>query len=370
MRRGIDFANLGFFVLCILLFVTAFGQQTPTVRNAVPESELFLMLFRSIAPSGLSPNPQMSARPNSMAIRSFQSSAQLSDEQAQKVVEAAIACVSKVTEVDRKAREVNLAAREQAKKNGTTPVPPPEIRELQKQRDGIIDQELSRLRIALGDAAYDRLAYAISHQNVNQRGEERASMSVSIPPDLALPAPPESRIVRPDFIVPRESLYESKLPVKMMITPVGPEGAAEKLQFRVGEEIYFKVTLLNALPARQALHVAEILKNYQVDGTQNGMKLPGPVLWVTLSLIPSLANSPIVDIPYNVPLVIGILHLEKRPQLKMAEGKYTFVLHRDFALRPTINKEEEALYEEIGHFALKSNTVAITILPATGSTGR
>ena len=79
--------------------------------------------------------------------------------------------------------------------------------------------------------------------------------------------------------------------------------------------------------------------------------------------MPSLAGSPTIDIPYNTPLVIGSLRIEKTGPVDLGQGSYTFVFQRQFALRPTINKQEEALYAEIGHFALKSNTISITILP-------
>ena len=273
-----------------------------------------------------------------------------------------MACVKKVTVIDEKARQISAAAREQAGATGSLR-PPPELGELQKQKDAIIEQDLIRLRGAIGEDAYGRLAYALSHQNVNQRGEDRASFSVSLPPELAVPAPPESRIQRPDFKMPRESLYESKLPVKIMITPVGPDGATEKVQFRAGEDMLFKITLLNTAAEPQVMQVADVLRNYQVNGTLNGQRLPGLFLWASLTLVPSLAHSPAINIPCNVPLVIGTLRVEKTAKMDLVAGKYTFLLQRDFALRPTINKEEEALYAEIGHFALKSNTISVIINP-------
>jgi hypothetical protein len=363
MRRGAGIAGLSALVWCIFSLSTGFCQQTPAVRSAVPEQELFLMLFRSVAQPVLQQDSQVPMRASAGILMKYQSSAKLTDEQIRIVIDAAVACVKQVTEIDQKAREISLGAREQAKMSGGRPVPPPELADLQKQRNSIVEQDVNRLRGALGDAAYERLAYALSHQNVNQRGEDRASFSVSLPPELALPAPSEARIRRLDFKVPQESLYESRLPVKLMITPVGPDGAAEQLQYGAGEDVYFKVTLLNTVRERQMLHVADVLRNYQVGGTKNGQRIPSLLLWVTLTLVPSLANSPAIDIPFDVPLVIGTLRLEKRAQLDLSEGKYTFILQRSFALRPTIGKEEEALYEEIGHFALKSNTISITIHP-------
>jgi hypothetical protein len=350
---------IGFSIaLCFCSIPAGLSQQNPAIRQPVPEQGLFSMLFRLVVP------PQDSKRPGgAQALRRFKSSAQLTDDQVQAIVEVATAWSKETTILDERAREINSAARERAKATGSLPAPPPELMELQKQRDSIGERALVRLRGEIGDAAYERLAYALSHQNVNERGEDRASFSVSLPRELAMPAPPESRIERPDFKMPRESLYESKLPVKMMITPVGEDGTGERTQFRAGEEIFFKVTLLNTVTERQLLHVADVLSNYQLDGTKDGQRLPSPLLWVKLSLLPSFGDSPVIDIPYNVPLVIGTLSIVKRQQLDLSAGNYTFILQRDFALRPTINKEEEALYAEIGHFALKSNTVSITILP-------
>ena len=333
-------------------------QQIPAVRQPVSEPGLFSMLFRMVVP------PPESRRPGgALALRSFKASAQLTDAQVQDIVEIATAWSREVAVLDARAGEIAASAREHARVTGSLPAPPPELMELQKKRDGLTDQALARLRRAIGETAYERLAYALSHRNVNERGEDRASFSVSLPRELAMPAPPESRIQRPDFIVPRESLYESRLPIKMMITPVGEDGTSEKRRFQAGDDVFFKVTLLNTVPERQLLRVADVLNNYQLDGTKDGQRLPGLLLWVRLSLLPALAGSPTIDIPHNIPLVIGTLCILKRPQLDLGAGDYTFVLQRSFALRPTINKEEEALYAEIGHFALKSNTVSVTILP-------
>jgi hypothetical protein len=362
MRQRAASAGIGILALCGLFFAASFAQQAPAVRQAVPEPQLFFMLFRSVAPPVLQQDSKMPPQVRAAYMRKYQSSAQLSDEQVRVIMEIAVACVKNVTVIDEKARQIITAAREQAKATGSLR-PPPELAELQKQKDAIIEQDVIRLRGAIGEDAYGRLAYALSHQNVNERGEDRASFSAALPPELAIPAPPESRILRPDFKMPRESLYESKLPVKIMITPVGRDGTTEKVQFRVGEEVLLKITLLNTVAEPQVLHVADVVRNYQVDGTLNGQRLPGMFLWASLTLVPSLAHSPTINIPYDVPLVIGTLRVEKTAKMDLVAGKYTFILQRAFALRPTINKEEEALYAEIGHFALKSNTILVSINP-------
>ena len=373
MRRGAGIFGLGLLSGCFFLYAAGVGQQTPAVRQPVPEQELILMLFRSVAPPDVGGEPQLPARVSAAMMAKYQSAANLTDAQVRILKEAAEACVRQVSPIDQKARAIALAAREQAKEQarqtGIIPPPPPILAELQKQRNDIVTDSVNRLREALGAEAYQRLAYALSHQNVNERGEDRASFSVSLPPDLAKPAPPEARIERPDFKMPRESLYESKLPVKIMITPVGPDGVAEKPDYHAGEDVYLKVTLLNTVRERQVLRVAEVLSNYKVSTTKNGEKIPDLMYVGTLDLVPSCAASPVVDIPFDVPLVIGTIRLDRdtrfdrNPRFDLTEGKYTFVLQRSFALRPTINEEEEALYREIGHFALKSNTVAITIHP-------
>jgi hypothetical protein len=134
-------------------------------------------------------------------------------------------------------------------------------------------------------------------------------------------------------------------------------------QFRVGEDVLLKITLLNTVAEPQILHVVYVVRNCQVNGPLNLQRLSSPFLWGSLTLVPSLAHSPAIDIPCNVPLVIGTLRIEKTAKMDLVSGKYTFVLQRDFALRATINREEEALYAEIGHFALKSNTISVVINP-------
>ena len=70
-------------------------------------------------------------------------------------------------------------------------------------------------------------------------------------------------------------------------------------------------TLLNTLAEPQVLPVAGVLRNYQVNGTLNGQRLPSPFLWASLTFVPSLAHSPAINIPCGVPLVIGTLRVEK-----------------------------------------------------------
>jgi len=363
MRPSVAGARFIMIASCGVFTAAGFAQQAPTVRQAVPETRLIFMLLRNVAP----PMPQqastLSPRVRAAFMRKYQESAQLSEEQVQAIMEIAEDSVKKVTAIDEKSRQIIAAARELAKATGSMPPKPPELEELQRQRDALMEQAVIRLRGAVGEDAYGRLAYALSHQNVNERGEDRASFAFSLPADLAVPAPPESRILRPDFKMPRESLYESKLPVKIMITPVGSDGATEKVQFRAGEDVLLKITLLNTAAEPQVLRVAEVLRNYQVDGTLDGKRLPGPFLWASLTLVPSLAQAPAISIPCNVPLVIGTLRVEKTANLQLVAGEYTFLVQRDFALRPTLNREEEELYAEIGHFALKSNTISITINP-------
>jgi hypothetical protein len=90
MRRGAEIAGLSALVWCIVSLSTVFCQQAPVVRNAVPEQELFFMLFRSVAQPVLQPNPQMPMRTSAGAMMKYQSSAKLTDEQVRIVIDAIV----------------------------------------------------------------------------------------------------------------------------------------------------------------------------------------------------------------------------------------------------------------------------------------
>jgi hypothetical protein len=341
------------------------GQQKPVVVQQIRQPDLFFMLFRSVAEPVLQQDSKIPLGASANLIRRYQDLAKLTDDQVQILLETALICVRQVREIDQKASEITTAAREAAreevKRSGKVPPPPAELAELQKQKQNVIEQNVNDLRGGLGVDAYDRLSSVLSNQNANDNGREQASMSISIPPELMIPAPPESRINRPDFKMPQESLYESKLPVKIMITPAGATGNEEKLQFGEGEYIYLRVTLLNTVREPMVLHIPEILSYYSVNVTKNGQRLLGSEPKVTLDLLPAFAKASVIDIPDGIPFAIGTVRLERKAQFDLSDGKYTFVLQRDFALRPAVNKEQEDLYKEIGYCALKSNTVSVAI---------
>lgn len=71
MRRGAEIAGLSALVWCIFSLSTGFCQQTPAVRNAVPEQELFLMLFRSVAQPVLQQDSQVPMRASAGALMKY-----------------------------------------------------------------------------------------------------------------------------------------------------------------------------------------------------------------------------------------------------------------------------------------------------------
>src|SRR6266481_5331975 len=142
-------ARWSFCGLCLLLalpFVLRAqqeGTEPSTAPDALPAEARYLILFRRLAgsPSQNQTSEQSEprvARPNYRVM--FQRNAHLSDEEARALNQIADDCMQKVTELDKRAREIIAAHRAENRTRNGAPgdSPPAELSQLQQDRNNVI----------------------------------------------------------------------------------------------------------------------------------------------------------------------------------------------------------------------------------------
>jgi hypothetical protein len=228
------FINLA--LVCSLSFVltlssVAAGQQGSTEGTSAQRDESLPLWFRygtlfrrlAGAQSGSQSGSQDSATPaktnEARYAAMLQREVALSDEQMRILVEIAGECQRQVAEIDTRAKAIIDAARAQS-----LSAPPPELAELQQERNSTILKAREKLQTALGEDAFQRLDnYVISQGNGRT------------------------------FTLPQAS--RPAIPLQATVTVLSADGQMAKKQFHVAEKIIIQIALQNN--SLQAISVKE-----------------------------------------------------------------------------------------------------------------
>lgn len=127
----------------------------------------------------------------------FQQNTELSDSQARRLVEIAEDCVARVAEVDAKAHEIILAFRARHPAASLAPgqplpPPPPDLLELQRERDGLVLAARDALHAELGEEAFTRFEKHVRATVVPTLGQDQPKLpkrSADAKRRPSLPAP-------------------------------------------------------------------------------------------------------------------------------------------------------------------------------------
>ncbi len=352
MNRQLTLALCCFTILGLALSPAAQQPPPPIIQEEIPENALFYMFFQSIAPQ----QEEQKERNQFATARLGQvaRAARLQTDHIDTLRHFAAECVSKVAVVDEKAQKFIAFARNQRlNPNGPPAQAPSELKLLQQERDKIVSESVSGLRAALGEEAFAGLQAALKPQ-------PGSAISVRLPDELAQPAAPDRRLQRGDFPIPRGSVYESRLPVKAMISPVGDGGPNERMRFTMDEPVRFKITLLNTTNHMVSMNTEFAMNQCSLLAMKQGDAMRQVSL--RFEFVPTKGMPLEVPLPSNVPVVVGIARLNAN-STDFAPGRYSGTLQRQLALPPPGNDEENRRIVETSLLSLNSNTIVFEIVP-------
>jgi hypothetical protein len=309
-----------FYCLCLLLAlpVGLRAQQDRTdtstsQSDALPPEARYLILFRRLASSPSQnqirePSEPRVERPNYRVM--FQRSANLSDEEARALNQIADNCMQKVTELDKRAREIIAAHRAENQSRNVArgdPLPPPpaELSQLQQDRNNVILQAVEQIRIAFGDTEFNRF-----DEYVKSNGDGKRAV---------LPA-----------------ANKKPLPIQVTITLLDRDGATTRKQFAANEKVIVQVAMLNNSTQMIAVKESEVYDWLQLIPTHN-RELP-----LSLLLRLSGRNSgkeSAVDVPPAQLTIVGRIELGP-DALKLKPDEYHIVLHSKVLLNRPPNDSE------------------------------
>jgi hypothetical protein len=225
---------------------------------------------------------------------------------------------------------------------------------LQDEHDHIIKESMAGLRATLGDKAFSGLEAAL-------KPRPGLAISVRLPDELAHPAAPDRRLERGDFEIPKgQSVYESRLPVKVMISPVGDDGLTEKKQFKMDDPVIFKVTLLNTSDQIVKMDVEAVMRQCLFLGTKQGDEVKRAPL--RFDFLPVRGMQGEVQLSSNVPVVVGTARLNEHGAV-FVPGRYTGTLQRTLSMPPPTSDADDQRNLQASHLGLNSNTVSFEIVP-------
>lgn len=201
------------------------GQQRPP-DNAENTDELpvyarYDILFRRLTAQ---PNQSQTSEginkqgepPQYLSI--LQHTVPLNDEQANALKRIAVECMQRVRDIDSRAREIIRTHRAADPPRPLTPgeqrpAPPRELQTLQQERNNLILEAREQVRLAFGEAEFQRF-----EQYINSHGNGRR------------------------FTMP--SANKQPLPIQVTVTAVDSDGTPTK-QFSVGARVFIQVTMIN-----------------------------------------------------------------------------------------------------------------------------
>ncbi len=305
-----------FYGLCLLLAlpVGLRAQQDRTETStsqsdALPPEARYLILFRRLASSPSQnemsePSEPRVERPNYRLV--FQRSAHLSDEEARVLNQIADNCVQKVTELDKRAREILAAHRAENRSRNVAPgdpltPPPAELSQLQQDRNNVILQAVEQIRIAFGDTGFKRLDEYLKNHGDGKR-----------------------------FVLP--SANKKPLPIQVTITLLDRDGATPRKQFAANEKVIVQVAMLNNSTQMIAVKESEVYGWLQLISTQN-RELPLSLL------LRNNGKESAVDVPPAQLTIVGRIELGP-DALKLNPGQYHIVLHNNVLLNRPPNDSE------------------------------
>jgi hypothetical protein len=235
--------------LLILSSVVA-GQQsrvegTSAQRDdSLPLSARYGILFRRLVGSqsgsqSASPDSAAPAKTNEARYATLlQREVALSDEQMRILVEIAGECQRQVAEMDARAKAIIDAARAQSLGG-----PPPELAELQQERNSTILKAREKLQTALGEEAFQRLDnYVISQGNGRT------------------------------FTLPSAS--RPAVPLQATVTVLSGDGQTAKKQFHVGEKIIIQIALQNNSSHSISVKEADLYDWFAISRVEETTRVP------------------------------------------------------------------------------------------------
>jgi hypothetical protein len=233
----------------------------------------------------------------------FQRSAHLSDEEARALDQIAENCIQKVTELDKRAREIIAGHRPENRSRNGAPEDPPqpaELSQLQQDRNNVILQAIEQIRIAFGDTAFKRLDEYVKNHGDGKR-----------------------------FVLPTAN--KKPLPIQVTVTILDRDGSASRKQFAANEEVIIQVAMLNNSTQMIAVKESEVVGWLQLISTQN-RELP-------LSLLSRSGKESAVDVPPTQLTIVGRIELGPN-SLKLKPGEYHILLSNNVLLNRPPNDSE------------------------------
>jgi hypothetical protein len=347
-----SFVVFVFLQLGLILPSAAQEPPAPVIAGGIPRHIVFYQFFQRISPPDGEPKQQEEAA--SAWLRQVARSAQLRDDQVEIIRSLAADCLAKVSGVDEKAKAITAFGHDR-RLNPTGPPPEllPDLKRLEEERTRTIQESILRLREALGEKAFSGLESALTPA-------AGSGMSVRLPDELSRPASPDRRVQRGDFQVPeRESMYESKLPVKVMITPVSEDGITEKTRFTMDEPVRFKITLLNTADRILTMDVEAVMRRFSFLGTKLGEDPKRAV--IRFEFLPGRGMLGTLQLPFNVPVVVGTARLTPGGTI-FPPGQYSCTLQRPLGLPSPLSDADNQLNVETALLSLNSNTIVFEVV--------
>jgi hypothetical protein len=236
----------------------------------------------------------------------FQRNANLSDEEARALNQIADDCMQKITELDKRARQIVAAHRAENRSRNVAagdPLPPPpaELSQLQEERNNDIVAAVEQIRIAFGDTEFKRL-----DEYVKNKGNGKL------------------------FVLP--SANKQHLPIQVTITLLGRDGVTPRKQFAAGEKVIVQVAMLNNSTRMIAVKESEVYDWLQILSAEN-RELP------LIPRLPISAKEPAADVPPTQLTIVGRIELGPGV-LKLKPGEYHIVLHDRVLLNRPPNDSE------------------------------
>jgi hypothetical protein len=172
----------------------------------------------------------------------------LSVEQTRELLEVAGECQRQVAEVDARAKAIIETFRSQnppasQSAPGERPPPPPELAQLQQERNSVILRAREKLRAAFGEETFRRFdSYVASHGN---------GRTFTLPP---AGRPPVS--------------------LQATVTALSADGQTPKRQFRVGEKVLIQVALLNNSSRPIGVRLSDLYDWFELSRVGEGGRAP------------------------------------------------------------------------------------------------
>lgn len=173
--------------------------RSPAVATALPDHVMYWHVLRHVAVLHRKADALEKKGGDGTPYRQlFQHNAQLSDSQARRLAEIAEDCMARVAEVDAKAAEIITAFRAVHPPGSFAPgqplpPPPPELLELQRERDALVLAARDELHEDLGDDDFARFEKHVRSSVVPTLGQDKPRLPKRSADPKRRPALPSPR---------------------------------------------------------------------------------------------------------------------------------------------------------------------------------